>query len=40
MIKLDNITVLFVQQVVAAATEGPVDSVTRLVAGVDVVGLI
>ena len=42
MIKLDSLTVLFVDQVIAAAVEGPVDSVTRLGAGVvvDVVGRI
>ena len=38
MIKLYDLTVLFVDQVVTAATEGPVDSVTRLRAGIDVVG--
>ena len=42
MIKLDSLTVLFVDQIIAAAVEGPVDSVTRLGAGVvvDVVGRI
>ena len=38
MSKLYDLTVLFVDQVVTAAIEGPVDSVTRLRAGKDVVG--
>ena len=38
MINLYDLTVLFVDQVVTAATEGPVDSVTRLRTGIDVVG--
>ena len=38
MIKLYDLTVLFVNQVVTAATEGPVDSITRLRTGIDVVG--
>ena len=40
MIKLDNLTVLFIYLVVAASIVTPVVSVTRLGAGVDVVGLI
>ena len=40
MIKLYDLTVLFVDQVVTAATEGPVDSVTRLRTGINVIGLI
>ena len=40
MINLYDLTVLFVDQVVTAATEGPVVSVTRLRAGKDVVGRI
>ena len=40
MIKLYDLTVLFVDQVVTAATEGPVDSVTRLRAGINLIGLI
>ena len=40
MFKLYDLTVLFVDQVVTAATEGPVDSITRLRTGIDVVGRI
>ena len=40
MINLYDLTVLFVDQVVTAATEGPVVSVTRLRTGIDVVGRI
>ena len=40
MINLYDLTVLFVDQVVTAATEGPVVSVTRLRARVEAVGLI
>ena len=40
MFKLYDLTVLFVDQVVTAATEGPVDSVTRLRTGINVIGLI
>ena len=40
MINLYDLTVLFVDQVVTAPTEGPVDSVTRLRTGIDVVGRI
>ena len=40
MIKLDNLTVLFIYPVVTAAIVTPVVSVTRLGAGVDVVGRI
>ena len=38
MINLYELTVLFVDQVVTAPTERPVDSVTRLRTGIDVVG--
>ena len=38
MINLYDLTVLFVDQVVTAATEGPVDSVTKFRAGIDVIG--
>ena len=38
MINLYDLTILFVDQVVTAATEGPVDSITRLRTGIDVVG--
>ena len=40
MFKLYNLTVLFVDQVVTAATEGPVNSVARLRTGINVIGLI
>ena len=40
MINLYDLTVLFVDQVVTAPIEGPVDSVTRLRAGKDVVSRI
>ena len=40
MIKLYDLTVLFVDQVVTAPTEGPVDSDTRLRTGVALVDLI
>ena len=40
MIKLDNLTVLFIYLVVAASIVTPVVFVTRLWAGVDVVGRI
>ena len=40
MIKLDNLTVLFIDQIVTASIVTPVVSVTRLGAGVDVVGRI
>ena len=40
MIKFYDLTVLFVDQVVTAPTEGPVDSDTRLRTGVALVGLI
>ena len=40
MIKLDNLTVLFIDHIVTASIVTPVVSVTRLGAGVDVVGRI
>ena len=40
MINLYDLTVLFVDQVVTAATEGPVDSVTRIRTGINVIRLI
>ena len=40
MIKLDNLTVLFIYLVVTTSIVTPVVSVTRLGAGVDVVGRI
>ena len=40
MINLDNLTVLFIYLVVAASIVTPVVSVTRLGAGVDVLGRI
>ena len=40
MIKLDNLTVLFIELIVTASIVTPVVSVTRLGAGVDVVGRI
>ena len=40
MIKLDNLTVLFIDHIVTASIVTPVVSVTRLGAGVDVLGRI